>query len=121
MLSDVEFKAARNSTPLRASYHLQRPNAPDPHFQLAFYTFDIVQLNTLPPTATRRLTPEEKKFLRHADGIAVREGIVIVVALNVGTEAGECYGCDDRFVWLRGAVAPAVIVVEATGCLLACH
>lgn len=89
-------------------YHFERPDATDPHFELSVDAFDIQELNTFPPAAAGGLAPEEKKLLGHADGVVIRN----VVALDVGAEASECDGSDDRFVWLRGTVAPAVVVIE---------
>jgi hypothetical protein len=109
---------SRDPTPLRTvpPYHFESPDATDPHFELSVDAFDIQELNTLPPAAAGGLAPEEEKLLRHADGIVIRN----VVALDVGAEASECDGSDNRFVWLGGAVAPAIIVIEAARYPLAC-
>ena len=66
-----------------------------------------MQLDALPPAAARGLAPEEEQLLRHADGGAAR------VAADVGAEAREGQAADYGFVGLAGAVAPAVVVVEA--------
>ncbi len=68
----------------------------------------MLQLDTLPPTATRGFAPEEKQFLRHAHGVAVGR-----FAADVRAQAREGDGADDRFVGFGGAVAPDVGVVEA--------
>ena len=49
--------------------------------------------------------------MRHADGVAVSE----FAAADVGSEAGEGETADYGFVGFAGAVAPAVVVIEASG------
>lgn len=50
--------------------HLKRPHSANPHLELAFDAFNIVQLDTLPPAASSGFSPEEEQLLRHSDGIA---------------------------------------------------
>lgn len=40
------------------SYHLKRPDSPDPDLELSLNAFDIVQVDTFPPTAAGWLPPE---------------------------------------------------------------
>jgi hypothetical protein len=93
-----------------SAYHLQRPDSPDPHLQLALDAADIVELNALPPAAACGFPPEQEKLLRHPDGITVGR----VVALDVGAQACERNAADDGLVGLAGTVTPEVVVVEAT-------
>jgi hypothetical protein len=100
----------RNQSPKEGqTYHLQSPHPPDPHFQPALDTSYVLELNPFPPASPRRFPPEEKQFLRHAEGVAVRE----IVALDVGAQASQRETAYDSFVGLAGAVAPLVVVVEA--------
>jgi len=92
------------------TYHLERPNPPNPNLQPSLHPLHILQIDTLPPTPSRRLPPEKQQFLRHADGVAVGDAFA---AFDVGAEAGESEAADDGFLGLAGTVAPAVIVVES--------
>ena len=94
------------------THHLQRPNPPYPNLQPPFYTLDLVQLHAFPPTSPRRLPPKQEQLLRHAHRVVVRQRLA---ALDVGPEAREGEAADDGLVGLAGAVAPAVLVVEAAG------
>lgn len=90
--------------------HLKRPHSPDPHLQWSFHAFDILEVDALPPTSTRRFPPEEKELLCHADRVAVAG----VSTADIGSEACECQTADDSFIGLSGAMTPAVVVVETT-------
>ncbi len=93
------------------SYHLQCPHAPDPHLEASLDAVDLVELRALPPAAARRLAPEEQQLLRHADGMPVGQ----LVAAYVRAQARQRQAADDGLVGLAGAVAPIVVVVEASG------
>jgi hypothetical protein len=97
------------------TYHLERPNSSYPDLKLAFYTPDIVKLNTFPPASASGLPPEQQQLLGHADSIAVRE----VVTLNIGPQTCKSNTTDDSLVRFSGAMTPMVIVVEATALELA--
>jgi hypothetical protein len=51
------------------TYHFQRPDPSNPHLQLSFHAFNTFQIHAFPPASSRRLSPEKKKLLCHADGI----------------------------------------------------
>ena len=54
------------------AYHLERPYPSYPHLEFAArHAFNVYQIDTLPPAAPSRLSPEEKKLLRHADRVGV--------------------------------------------------
>lgn len=89
--------------------HLQRPHPADPDFKLALNTFDVVQLDALPPASSGGLPPEEEKLLRHADSIAAH-----FVASNVAAQPSKCQTADDGLVRFASSVAPLVVVVETT-------
>ena len=99
------------------TYHFERPDPPDPNFQLALYAFHVLEFDTLPPASTSRLPPEKKQLLGHTNSIAVRE----VVALDVGSEPCQCNATDDRFIGLASAVSPFIVMVETTDIMLANH
>lgn len=103
-LETAEYLTQSNHT------HLQRPHPADPHLQLraGLETLDTLELDTFPPAPASGLAPEKQKLLGHADGVAAH-----LVALDVGAQAGEGEGADDGLVGLAGAMAPAVVVVEA--------
>lgn len=50
--------------------HLQRPDATDPHLQLALNALNILELDALPPASPGRLTPEQKQLLGHTHRIS---------------------------------------------------
>lgn len=91
------------------SYHFQSPDPPNPNLDLAFHSFYVVQINTFPPATTGRFSPEEKKFLSHADGIVIRK-----ITSNVGAKLGKGKTADDCFVRLRSSVPPLVFAIEST-------
>ena len=95
------------------THHLQRPNPPYPNLQLPFYAFDLVQLHAFPPTSPRRLPPKQEQLLRHTHRVVVRQRLA---ALDVSSQSRKGEAANDGFVGLAGAVAPTVLVVEATGC-----
>ena len=90
--------------------HLQRPYSPDPYLELALDSFDMVQLNPLPPASPRRFSPEQKKLLRHAHGTRAH-----VVASDVAAQAGQGQAADDGLVWFSSSVTPSVVMVEPAG------
>jgi len=53
------------------SYHLKRPDSPDPDLELSLNAFDIVQINAFPPAASGWLPPEEQKLLSHAYSVRI--------------------------------------------------
>lgn len=90
------------------SYHLKRPDPPDPDLELSLNAFNVIQINTFPPAASGWLPPEQQQFLCHAYSVGIRSGITA----DVGTEAGKGDAADDSFLWFAGAVAPLIVVVE---------
>lgn len=98
------------------TYHLKRPNSPDPHLEFALNSTDIVELDALPPASSRGFPPKEKELLSHADCVAVGE----VVALDIRTQTSKCNAADNSLVRLASAMSPAVIVVESTDSMSAC-
>ena len=93
------------------TYHLQRPDSPNPNLQLPLHAIHVLELDPFPPAPPGRFTPEEEEFLCHADGVAVGE----IVAFDVCAQPGEGETADDGLVGFAGAVAPSVVVVEAAG------
>ena len=93
------------------TYHLQGPHAPNPHLQFSLDTIHLLQLDALPPASARGLAPKQQQFLSHADSVGSCE----VIAADVGSQPGESNAGDDGLVGFAGAVAPAVVVVEAPG------
>ena len=63
----------------KESYHFKSPHSSNPHLQSTFNTFDVIKLNTFPPTSSCRFSPKEKQLLRHADGI-----VIVYVAFDIG-------------------------------------
>lgn len=86
--------------------HLKRPDSPDPHLEWSINAVNAVELDALPPAAASWLAPEEKKLLCHANSVGA------LSTANIGTKASESEGADYSLVWLAGAVAPAICVVE---------
>lgn len=99
------------------AYHLKRPDPSYPDLELAFYTPDIVKLNTFPPASSSRFPPEQQELLSHANSVTVGN----VVALDVGAQACKSNTANDSLVRLSSAMAPKVVVVETTGTRLALH
>lgn len=103
------FKKKKSSPSAESNHaHLQRPHAPDPHLELALDALNIVQLDALPPAAPGGFPPEQEQLLRHADGVAAH-----FVAADVAAQPRQGQAADDGLVGLAGAVAPAIVVVEA--------
>jgi hypothetical protein len=77
-----EFSSAPhlNLSQCNRTHHFQRPDTPDPYFQFSFDTFDILQLDALPPTSSGWLSPEQQQLLSHTNGVRGSCG----VALDVG-------------------------------------
>ena len=86
--------------------HLKRPNSSDPHLKWSINALNAGELDALPPAATSWLAPEEKKLLCHANSVGA------LSAADIGTKASESEGADYSLVWLAGAVAPAICMVE---------
>lgn len=74
------------------------------------HTPDVVKLDAFPPASTGRFPPEEQELLSHTNGIAVSK----VVAFDVSPEACKSNTANHRLIGLAGAVAPMIVVVEAT-------
>ena len=61
------------------TYHLEGPHSSDPDFQLAFNTFDALQVDAFPPAPPGWLPPEEQQLLCHADGVRSAGSITLDV------------------------------------------
>lgn len=97
------------------TYHLERPNPSNPDLELAFYTPDIVKLNTFPPATASWFPPEQQQLLSHADSVAVGQ----IISFDIGPQARKSNAADNGFIGFSSAVAPVVIVIEAATPLLA--
>ena len=96
---------------LRPIYHFKRPHSPNPHLQLARDSFNVLELNALPPASTSGLSPEQKQLLRHANSVAVG----CRITANVRAQARERDRTYDCLVGLGGTVTPSVCTIKATG------
>jgi hypothetical protein len=89
--------------------HLKCPYSPDPDLEGTLHTLDVVKINTFPPAASGRLSPEQKQLLRHAYSVVTH-----VVAFDVATEPSKRQTADNSLVGLTSPVSPSIIVIEAT-------
>lgn len=87
--------------------HLKGPDSSDPHLEWSISALNAVELDALPPAAASWLAPEKKKLLCHANGVGT------LSTADIGAKASESEGADYSLVWLAGAVAPAICMVEA--------
>lgn len=100
---DAGVSAQANNT------HLEGPHSSNPHLKRSIDSLDILQVDAFPPAPPRRLAPEEKELLGHANGVVVH-----VVAADIAAQSSQGKTAHDRFVGLTGTMTPAVVMIEAT-------
>lgn len=89
--------------------HLQRPHSSYPDLQLSFHAFYVFQFYSLPPTSSRRFSPEEQKLLSHTYSIGTH-----LVTTDIGSEASQSETAYDSFVWFSCSMAPVIIMIETS-------